>query len=233
MRAEDARWRRGRPGATAVLASVALLLVLASCSPANQPGGDEAEEGRVREAFGRYKDAILEKEGEVAAALISAETLAYYEDMRRLAVTAGPAEIEGQSLGDRLIITLLRHEVGAEQLDGMSEDEVFILAVDRGMVGTEETISAIDVGEITVEGDTATGVAVSQGQPSGISWEFRREDGAWKIHFVELLELTDIALKQAASQSGLADTAFIFAVVESVSGRPVPADIWEKPKRGA
>jgi hypothetical protein len=215
-----------------LLAVVAVLVAAASCSP-QPPAEPSGEEARVREAFRQYKDALLQQDGEVAVTLVSAATLAYYEDMRRLAVTAGRPEIEAQSLTNRLFITMLRHEIGATELAGMSEKEVFVFAVDEGLVGAEGTIEAIDIGEITVSDDTATGEAVSQGQPSGISWEFRREDGAWKIHFVELLQLANIALEQAARESGLDDTEFIFTLVETVSGRAVPTDIWEKPKRAA
>jgi hypothetical protein len=215
------------------LVVVAALVAVASCSP-QPPAEQSGEEARVREAFSQYKDALLHQDGEGAVTLVSAATLSYYEDMRRLAVNAGRPEIEAQSLSDRLFITMLRHEVGAAKLAGMSEEEeVFILAVDEGLVGAQGTIEAIDVGEITVSDDTATGEAMSQGQPTGISWEFRREDGAWKIHFVELLQLANVALEQAARESGLDETEFIFTLVESVSGRAVPRDIWEKPKRAA
>lgn len=86
----------------------------------------------IRETFDRYKDALREQDGHLAADLISRQTLGYYEEMRTLAATAGPGEIRKQSFMNRLLITRIRIGVPLLALRKMTGREVFALGVEEG-----------------------------------------------------------------------------------------------------
>jgi hypothetical protein len=199
------------------------VLLLASC------GGDGGEEAAIRQVFQRYRSAILARDGSIAANLVTQNTLEYYENIRAVAAEAGTETIAQRSMFDRLFIALLRVEVGPRELREMTGQELFVLAVDRGLIG-EEDVRASEIGEVTIEGDVAMGEAISDGRASGLSWRFAREGNGWRLDLTSVFPVANLAIKQVAQREGLSEDALIFQVVESVTGQRVSDEIWEEPR---
>ena len=67
---------------------------------------------------------------------------------------------------DRLLIVTMRHELPAAELEGMDLEGLLKHAIDAGWIG-KQSIMGLGIGEITVDGDQATAVAVTPAQTTG------------------------------------------------------------------
>ena len=212
-----------------------VLLLLGGCEedrPASDPPVDTALSGEnkdaqeIRETFNDYKSAVLEADGATASALVSSETLDYYEDMRRIAVSAGPHEIGQQSLINKLFITRARLQIGVDRLKRMTGKELFEYGVERSWISRGDTARQ-ELGDISVSGDVANGEVLSGGPTS---YDFFREGGEWKLDFIAILRSVNVVLEAQASKSGRTADEYLFLILESIVGRSVPKGIWERPR---
>ena len=178
--------------------------------------------------FLAYKQAVLGDRGAAAAGLVTKSTIAYFGDMQRLALYADAAAVRKQSLVNQFQILTFRHRIAPAELKRLSPRELFELAVDRGWVG-KNALGALGPGEVSITGDTATVEILGDGEPTGFSHRFHRENGQWKLDLVPALALGNEAFKVIAQQQGITEEAMILMLLESVSGKPVPKSIWTPP----
>jgi hypothetical protein len=189
-----------------------------------------SDEIQVRQTFEGYTEALLAGNGAEAAELVTEGTIAYYEDMRLLATTAGPAEIRAQNLANQLMITILRADPGPDRLQAMDGGEVMAYAIERGYIGRGDVRNAA-MGDLTVTGDVATApVLDGAGNPTELSWDFLREDGAWKFDVTALLPTSNDVLKGQAKKEGLPEDEFVLRNAESITDSLLTPAIWEAPK---
>jgi hypothetical protein len=200
-----------------------LAILLSSC---RSGGGDEEA---ILQAFQGYKDAILEQDGERAAGLVTRNTLAYYGDMGDMAIDAGPEEVLGRRLVDRLTIATYRVLLDVQSLRQMGARELFVFAVDEGLIGSRSDVAALEVGDVTVSGETAAANAVREGQETPLEWEFRREGEQWKLDLEALLAISNLVLQDLAREAGLTENQLIYQTLEATTGQRVTSEIWERP----
>jgi hypothetical protein len=202
-----------------------LLAILAAC------GGD-ADAGReaaaASESWSAYKSAILEKDGAKAVDRLSNDTIAYYEEVRVLALEADKADLAGRSLVDRLNVVTMRVTFTSVELRGLDGAGLVSGAVDRGLIGDVATQNT-ELRSVRVAGNAAVGELVAGGQTGG-RLDFRREDGVWKVHLLTLIRSVDAALVQTARQRGQPEDRFILEVVGAASGKTLTEDVWDPAK---
>ncbi|HJR19736.1 MAG TPA: hypothetical protein VJ922_08465 [Actinomycetota bacterium] len=195
-------------------------------------GGGDTPDGReaaaASEAWAGYKSAILAKDGTKAAGHLSTETIAYYEDIRMLALGADKDALASEAMVDRLNVVTMRVMFSSAELRAVDGSGLVREAVERGLIGEAGTAST-ELRSVKVSGDTAVGDLVS-GDTTGGRLDFRRESGAWKIHLVALLQSVDGVLRQTARDRGLEENAFIVQAVGAASGKPVSEDVWDPTK---
>lgn len=179
-------------------------------------------------AFERYRQALLAKDGRAATATLDAESVAYYERMRKLALHGAPAAVKALPLIDRISVLRMRHEVGRARLEQMDGAALITYAVDHGWV-SESSVRQAKVGKVVVKGNSATGriVVGDQVAPPEFSWRFHREAGVWKFNLVSLFRLGEGAVRETARQSGGTEDEFAFAILEKLSGKALSEDIWQ------
>ena len=211
------------PQRTTTVLSAYLTVTLAVAAPALA-----ASKTGPQSAFLAYQQAVLADRGAAAADLVTESTLAYFGDMQQLALYADAAAVRNQSLVNQFQILAFRHRIAPAKLKRMSSRELFELAVDRGWVG-KNALGALGPGEVSITGDTATVEILGDGEPTGFSHRFYRENGQWKLDLVPALALGNEAFKVIAQQQGITEEAVILMLLESVSGKPVPKSIWTPP----
>lgn len=203
--------------------SIALALSLLLSAQPTKPPSDEAE---IRKAFAQYRDALLKKDGGAAAEVVDTETLAYYTRMRDLALKGDAATVKKQSFIDRMMVVRLRHEVGADALKKMGGRELFAYAVTQGWVSAR-SVEKAQLGKVKIAGKEATGEYIVGGQVAPFTFVFKQGEQGWRFSLLPLLVIGESAMKQMAKQAGQEENQFLFALVEEVSGKAVPEDIWE------
>ena len=184
----------------------------------------QSVETEVQQCFDNYKAAILEGRGEDAARLISQSTEDYYTKMRKVTLNADSAEVSGMGLIDKLLVLIARLKVSRSEMEAMDGIGFFVYAVDEGMVGKESVIN-LELGNVEVTGNSATGQITVNGQATPLSFTFYRE-GPWKLDLTSIFDGTSAALNQMVQQSGMAENAFIMLTLQGLTGTYPDPDIW-------
>ena len=139
-----------------LIASLSILLASVSLAQSE----DEAE--AVRRLFERYKVALLQGEGELASELVDADTLTYFDEIRKLTLGGDEEAVRQRPFVDRLLIITMRHELPAATLEQMELADLLQHAVEAGWIG-KQSIAQLSIGAIEIDGDEATGAAVTTG----------------------------------------------------------------------
>ncbi len=137
---------------------------------------------------------------------------------------------------DRLLIVTMRHELEAEVLASMDLEGLLRHAIEAGWIA-KASIRQLDIGEISIDGDQAIGVALNAGaipappdpEVEPLSYAFVREDGVWKFRFGSLVASLNRVITEFAQQLGANEDDLIFTLVTALSGREVLPAIWSAP----
>jgi hypothetical protein len=210
----------------------ALLLLDAAALAA---GDTVADEEAVRSVFRLYKAALMTGDGAAASAMVDRGTASYFEEVKRLALDGGAEEIKSRPFIDRLLVVTLRQQLEPAALRELSLEELLRRSVADGWI-RPETVAPLDIGSIEIDGDRAFGTAVNNAAPAdqdgglGIRYEFAREEKEWKFCFASLVASLNQVVEQFTAQMGTDQDELIFVLVESLSGRKVMPEVWEKPQ---
>jgi len=207
--------------------TAALVLALAVASPiAAAPAGGDVK--AVKATFKTYQSALLKRNGAGAAAVMNRGTITYYQRMRDLAVAGKPDEVKKLPLLDKLMVLRMRHQIPLAQLQAMDGKAAFGHGVSQGWVG--DSVAKVGAGPVEITGDRASLTFMVGGKPTPAKLALDREDGAWRIDLVSLFELSGAGFKNLHAESGKSEDEFILELVQQVSGKPVPATIWNPPR---
>ena len=190
----------------------------------------------VRDLFNRYKAALLTGDGATAGRLVDQETFAYFEEIKALTLDGTEEAVRQRPFVDRLLIVTMRTELAKEQLQTMDLEGLLEHAIDAGWIG-KQSIMGLGIGEITIDGDQATAVAITptttqaQGAQasSELQYRFVREQGEWRFGFRSLVSSINQMISGLTKQMGTDQDALIFVLVEQLSGRKVLPEVWSMP----
>ena len=188
--------------------------------------GCGADERSIHACFDAYKRAVLESDGESAVEQVTKGTIEYYANVLDLVFEASAEKTRALPLVDRITVLLIRARVEPERLRQMDGRQLFIYAIDHGMVGKSSVIRS-DLGDVAISGDYAIGDALSAGKRSGIQWRFYREGGRWRMDVTSVMTAANIALLQVIRDSGEEENQFVQKLVAMTLGRDPGEDIWE------
>jgi hypothetical protein len=193
----------------------------------------------IRDLFDRYKTALLTGDGATAARLVDTETFRYFEEIKALTLTGGEDAVRQRPFVDRLLIVTMRHELPAAELEGMDLEGLLKHAIDAGWIG-KQSIMGLGIGDITVDGEEASAVAITPSQSTGttqpaseLRYRFVRDQGEWRFGFRSLVDSINGMISQLTKQMGTDQDALIFVLVEQLSGRKVLPEVWSLPSASA
>ncbi len=204
--------------------SVLVVLIVLGALPAPGVFADPAQDA-VRQCFDTYKAALLSKDGLKAAAIISANSLDYYDRMRKLTLTGSRQEVEGLSDVDKVMVLVLRVRAPRPLLETGSPAEMVKFAVDSGMIGAA-SVQRMDLGKITVKDKEAEGEIVSGGKPVGASFRFHREGESWKLDLEQATILGRGTFTALAKESGMTENELILKTLSVLAGKEIGEEIW-------
>ena len=212
-----------------VLVCLGFLLTGCGADALQEASAAETEQA-IRSCFAGYKAAVLESDGEAAAGHVTAATIAYYQRMLALVLSASAEETRKLPLLDRMTVLLVRARVEGDLLRAMDGRKLFVHAVDIGMVGKSSVISN-ELGEVFVSGAHATGEHVSAGTPTGIHWRFHLEDGAWRMDIMSILPSATLAFQKIIKDSGMTEDEFILKIIAMLQGTEPSDEVWQPVSR--
>jgi len=205
---------------------IAVPLLIVACITIECGSNPSPDAQGIQKTFDAYKTAILNTDGPTAAAHVSKRTIDEYQQYVDWCRLADRQTLETLSTINKFQVLLLKHRIPKDDLMKMDGEAVFIHAVNNDWIGKNSVI-VTTIGDIQTSDGRGT-AAVSMNQEKAPSrFHFIEEEGSWKFDLIQTLRDADQILKMQMRQLGLEEDEFIFRMIESVSGRKVPASIWE------
>ncbi len=189
----------------------------------------DIEKAKIQACFQAYKNSILNDAGEVAAKYVSERTIQFYDDMAFLARTADSLQIDSLSIIDKLTVLALRARTPNELLFRYEGREVFVFAINSGMVGKDD-VRNNDIGKIDLDSTFARAMMMVNGTESPLAMHFHLEGGEWKMDLTSLFPITNTALEEVIEDSEMTENEFLeFVIAYGLKGQDPFHEIWEIP----
>jgi hypothetical protein len=204
------------------LAFRAVLLLAIATAPASAAEATAA----VERAFAAYKAALAKRDGLRAVSAVSSNSLAYYDRMRKLALSAPKSELDELEGTERMLVLGLRHQAPLDLLESGTPGDLLAYAVNAALV-SDTAVAKTELGEVTIEGDLARCWIVVDGQPTRGVLQFALEDGGWRFDLEFAMRSSAGLIAALARQSGMSENEVVFELLSRGSGEPVGPDIWK------
>lgn len=207
------------------------LFTICSCLSlcARQQTALASDETEIRRSFEQYKKAIVAGEGKTACALLSKDSLKYYEDAKNAALKLDDADLRNQPVMQRFAAIRMRTQYTFKELKPLSPLRLCEIGVEKGWVDRAGT-SANGLGKLEVSGDTAKGNMIFQGReledPRAPHHFFAREDKSWKMDIAKGLDFAAQAIQAISKQMGKAENEFLLTSLQGLTGYAITGEIF-------
>ena len=183
------------------------LILLLSCEAEPLPNTNPtvnpiAQKEKVKEAFQQYKAAVLSQDGPAAAKQLSSNSIVYYDELLSKVLHGTEAEVKALSSGDMMQVVALRYFFPKEDLKSYDGRQLYEAMIANKFT-EERQLARTDLGKIAVKGNKAKGQMVVNGQPSPIFFDFKKEQGAWKLDLTTTVIMTTKFVEQQAQAAQL------------------------------
>lgn len=201
------------------LAAVLMLVAAVGCDA--QAEDKEA----IRASWETIDEANKSSNGEVAAAHFTSGSLARYPRLIKLALDGKKAELDKLDAWDLSEVLRMRTLSTRKDLEGLDGRAYVVYATSKGWYswgdGPPEECRGI-----RIAGDSAVVYFYSEGEQTGESGRFEREDGVWKFDEESWRPTFNGYVREAAMEEGVTMPEFLISLIEEQSGVTPPATIW-------
>ena len=207
------------------VATVLAVAVSAGAQSAKSNAPDRAADARAIQAvFAEYKDALLQSDGEKAADVVSARTIAFYAGIANHALTTPREKLAELDFISKLMVLRIRHEFTKAQVSEMTGRSLLVTGVNRGWISKSSVQNIEQLVNIKV-GSSEASAAMSI-LPEVPMFQFLKESGRWKLNLVASFDLGNAAIREEVRKSGLTDDQFMIRILNSVSSKEVDERIF-------
>jgi hypothetical protein len=203
-----------------------LSVLLLCCGPSNSEV--RPEEKAIRDSFQTYIKGLIDKDGETVWTVIDAQSVEFYEDMLKKAATLSYAQMEAADLDlTRMFFILRMRNDFKKYLKKMSPKQVFVAAVEKGYIGSKESLQSISIDTIEIRDDAAFGYLPSA--PKETALQFAKEDGKWKVSLFKMMQYSHVMVNYLFEKSGKTEKEFLMDLLSGVSMGKVTQDVFDAP----
>ena len=179
-----------------------------------------AQTSAVRETYEEFDNLMLAKDGGQAFELLSEDSQKFVEEVREISISADRESLLEQPLPVILAVFSVRSAA-----DGKAPASGGQTLVDMAR-GYEESSAVTEMGEITINGNTASGAILVNGNPNPIDYSFVKEDGAWKVDMASQMKETEELMLGPIKASGMSKDKFLDQIAEAMKGE-FSVDVWQ------
>ncbi len=181
----------------------------------------------IRATFENYRLALLAEDGEKAWDVIDFQTRKIYEKYADQSLTLSQTELNSVDFISKITVLRLRLELKKKQLQEMNGEELFIYAIQKGMI-SKASAQRIKLEKITMNGNEAQAYLATA--PSIPVFFFVNESGSWKLALSKSFNLANEAMAKVIEASGMSEQEYIEFLLKGVSSnREVDKRIFEGP----
>jgi hypothetical protein len=192
------------------------------------PPTPEQDRAAIRETFARYRQAVVDEDGQALVDLLSQQTLSYYERMRDLCLGADETTLRAEALMTQVQVLSLRIRMKPEELEGMSGADLIRHSVAEGWLRNPAAADS-DIGEIQLDGDRAEATHLVSGKDGGSKLYFAREPAGWRIDRHRSM-LDGEERLATLFERGLSKDELIDDLLRASTGRRFTRDLLEPPR---
>lgn len=203
--------------AIAVALATTLLPAVAPARPSDR--------ALVQATFREFVAALGDRDAAAGVASLSKASIAEWQRDRALALEGAKSEVAALPPGRRLAVLALRHHAPRFLAKEGSPDELAGHAIRAGMADRAE-LARIELGDVVVKGERASGQLFASGLPSGFRAGFVREDGRWRLDLPMTLDSAGRVVTRAAAASDSSENAVIAGLLFATSGTRPTSRIW-------
>lgn len=207
-----------------VLAVASLVASLGGCKEEEAPESDE-----IRALMARYVGAANNRDGETAAASITAGSIAQYGKLIELGLNGKRKDVEALDAMDLYEVLLMRVCARRRDIEGLDARAYVVYSTSQGWYVDDESLT-IEIESIKVYGDNAYAKAYfSDGFDKslvGIPLTFKREDGFWKIDENSWRGVFKQVAAERAQLDGVSLAQAVLSLVEEDTGKTAPITVW-------
>ncbi len=183
-----------------------------------------AQTDSIKRTLVDYSVALKNLNGKKAASLVDSATIAFYDNIRMLAVYATQEELTTYSMLDKLTILSIRVNMSANDLKKMEGKAFFASIIDKGLI---TNIFSDYLSTIQVNGNTANGYLEVIEDRETPHFVFNKENGQWKINLVSHLPIVNMLLVSMQGGSGKNENDFILNALKQPNGDKADNSVWE------
>lgn len=165
------------------------------------------EESRVSRCFSEFRAALIARDGERAADLVSRSDHDYFDHVCHAARHASRARLAREQPISQMLVILARARLTPEELGSLSGREFIVAAYDRGWIDGAEIESA-RIDDVRVYGAVAYATytsADSEEEP----FRFCLEDGQWRVDLSLPIDQANATFASHVDDEGLVDLGLI------------------------
>jgi hypothetical protein len=218
-----ARRRRSVSRRIALIAALCLLPIAAAARVSDR--------AQVNATFAAFVRALGDRDADAGVAVLSAASLDEWRRTRALALDGKRKEVEALPTGRRFAVLALRHAAPPFLAKDGDSEALARRAIEAGLAD-REGLSRIELGDVVVQGERASGQLFAAGLPSGFRAGFVRESGRWRLDLPMTLDAAGRVVAQAAKASESSEDSVIAGLLFVSSGRRPTAQLWEPLTRG-
>lgn len=200
------------------------LFFLVSCNNSRRNKIEEAK--AVQKCFENYKTAILNADGKTALNFVDVNTINYYDQMLKYALTAKKEDVMKLTFSNRLMVLSLRHRIDPARLKTMTGKSLFVYTVNNGMIG-KTSVRGVEIGRVGTKKKRAKAEVKVRGKKAPYFFYFNRENEQWKIDLTQLRPHTEKALKKMIESLGMNENDYIFQTLGTLTGKEPDESIWK------
>ena len=206
--------------------SVLFLILVAAPAWAKPVSPKPASESdAVLRSLVAYHDALVRGDGKDAVRWSSGKTVAFYEEVRELALHAQAAEVRKLSPLVKLTVLIVRAQLRPAELKDLDGAAVMALAVERGWI-SRDPLETADLGKTTIKGDEAR---IEHKLKGKATWTYRlvKEKGDWRFDVTSAFPAAEIVLQAWMVDQGKKEEELLFDLVKKATGTIPTEAIWQ------
>jgi hypothetical protein len=185
----------------------------------------------VRQDYAKLRAALERGDGKTAATLVSADTIALYDNCRSLAVSAPESTLRPLDQMSVVLVLQLRYLLPKQELQTMTGADLFAWGVEKGLL-KKNTVEGIDITGVEFNGSRAAASLTKAGKPLDSSrFDFVQEDNHWKLDMLPIIDAGNVALEAARAESGGSRVDLAMDVLTQTYNKPMPPEILQGPLR--
>ena len=154
-------------------------------------GTAAADEAEIRALYKAFDKAMLAEEFDSAFQLLGKESQELINEIRELANTAEKATLSKEPLSVLVTVFSVRKTAGDDPIENGPET---LKAMGAQYARSSDMTS---LGEVTLNGEKASGEMLMNNKASGVKFAFIEEDGEWKFDMATQLESSEELMKQS------------------------------------